>query len=705
MPHRLTRLFKPRSVAVVGASESQPRSNSSVGAMLEAGLPLHLVNPNRATAYGRPTSPNLSAIDEPIDAVFVLTGAATAVEVTREAASLGVGGVVVIGAGFGEAGPDGAELERRLIDAAAGTPVLGPNCNGFINVISGARLSGAPRMPLVRGSLGFITHSGATIGPMGIAGVERGVGFSFLISTGNEAVVDVSECIDFLADDEATRAICLLIETIRRPQAFFESVRRALDAGKPVVALKNGRSRRGREIATSHTGALAGEAWVYESAFRQHGIGIARDLVDLADRMVLFGQLPSSRWPRARGLAIVSGSGGWAAMASDVCEEEGIALPALSALRDHVARVIPGVTTVNPLDLTGAAMTRPQIMESVLTDFAACPEVDTMVVLWPVVAETLQPGNAFVEPARTVAARTNKLVMVSSIEGGQLGPFASELIKEGIGVGRGLRSTMRAIETAGRFARDRERRRSVPAQVPTIAQPDGPPIASAAGPAQMFSDTMAMLCAAGIPIAPFRVFKATEPVIADGLEFDAPFVVKLADIPHRAQVNAVRQHVPAVELKRVADELRRLAAELGAPAEVVVQQQLKFDLELFMGAKIETDLGPIAACGLGGNLVELLGRVAGLLAPFTPGDADHLLAELDERGIFAAAQTRRGWDRSELASIFVKVGGLAAGAQAWMSSLDINPLGFGADGFMAVDGLCILRTPALKNALIQRSTV
>jgi acyl-CoA synthetase (NDP forming) len=212
MAHRLSRLFQPRTVAVVGASENQPRSNTSVGAMLEAGLRLHLINPNRATVYGRSTHPNLSAIGEPIDAVFVLTGAATAVEVVREAARLGVGGVVVIGAGFQEAGPEGAALERRLIDAAASTPVLGPNCNGFINVISGARLSGAPRMPLTQGGLGFVTHSGATIGPTGIAGVERGIGFSYLISTGNEAVVDISECIDFLAHDQGTRAICLLIE-------------------------------------------------------------------------------------------------------------------------------------------------------------------------------------------------------------------------------------------------------------------------------------------------------------------------------------------------------------------------------------------------------------------------------------------------------------------------------------------------------------
>ena len=698
MPHRLNRLFRPRNVAVVGASENQARSNSSVNAMLEAGVRLHLVNPNRPTAYGRPTCPSLSAIGEPLDAALILTGAATAVDVTREAASLDVGGVVVIGAGFREAGAEGAAREQSLIDAAAGMPLLGPNCNGFINVVNGARLSGAPRMPLARGRLGFVTHSGATIGPMGIAGAERGVGFSFLISTGNEAVVEMSECIDFLAQDQDTQAICLLVETIRRPSAFFEAVRRAQEAGKPIVALKNGRSRRGREIATSHTGAVTDEAWIYEAAFKQHGIAVARDLVELMDRAVLFDQIPPSRWPAARGLAVVSGSGGWAAMAGDLCEEENLALPALSALRDRVARVIPGVATVNPLDLTGAAMTNPQIMESVLEDFAGCPEVDAMMVLWPVVAETLRAGNAFVEPARKTAALTDKLVIVSSIEGGQLGPFADHLIKEGIAVGRGLRSTLRALKTTGDFVRRRARKRDAPAECAALPYPDASAIASSAGPMLPFSETMAMLHRAGIPVAPFRIIRAGEPLTADGLEFKPPFVVKLADVPHRTQMDAVRLRVQAAELVQVAAELRILAARHNVPSDIVVQPQLGFDAELFMGVKADTALGPIAVCGLGGILVELLRSIGGLRAPFTPGDAEDLLAELEDNGIFAAAQTRPRWDRSELADILVKVGRLGAGAQAWMSSLDINPLGFGTQGFIAVDGLCILKGQLTKSS-------
>ncbi|HTW87063.1 MAG TPA: acetate--CoA ligase family protein, partial [Candidatus Binataceae bacterium] len=527
---------------------------------------------------------------------------------------------------------------------------------------------------------------------------ERGIGFSFLISTGNEAVVDISECIDFLAQDQDTQAICLLVETIRRPQAFFESARRAQEAGKPIVALKNGRSRRGREIATSHTGAMTDEAWIYEAAFKQYGIAIARDLVELMDRVVLFDQIPPARWPAARGLAVVSGSGGWAAMAGDLCEEEKLALPVLSSLHDRIARVIPEVATVNPLDLTGAAMTRPQILESVLEDFAGCPEVDAMVVLWPVVAETLRAGNAFVEPARKIVALTDKLVMISSIEGGQPGPFAGELIKEGIGVGRGLRSTLRAIKTTGDFVRHRARQYDAPAECPALPHPDASAIASPAGPMLSFSDTMAMLAEAGIPIAPFVVIKGGAPVAADAVEFNPPFVVKLADVPHRTQIDAVRQWVPAADLARVISELRLLAAHYGSPADIVVQPQLKFDAELFMGVKTDTALGPIAVCGVGGILVEFLKTIAGLLAPFTLRDAEDLLAELEDTGMFAAGQTKRRWERSELADILVKVGHLGVGARAWMSSLDINPLGFGANGFVAVDGLCILRTPSRETA-------
>jgi acyl-CoA synthetase (NDP forming) len=343
-------------------------------------------------------------------------------------------------------------------------------------------------------------------------------------------------------------------------------------------------------------------------------------------------------------------------------------------------------------------MTHPQILESVLEDFASCSEVDAMVVLWPVVAETLRAGNAFVEPARRTAALTDKLVIVSSIEGGQLGPFADQLIKEGIGIGRGLRSTLRAIKTTGDFVRHRDRKRNATAECPALPHPDAAAIVSSAGPLLSFSDTMAMLRGAGIPVAPFRVIKGGEPVAAEVLEFEPPFVVKLADVPHRTQIDAVRQWVQAPELARVASELRILAAHHGAPSDIVVQPQLKFDAELFMGVKADTPLGPIAVCGLGGILVELLQSIAGLLAPFTLRDAEDLLAELEDTGMFAGAQTKRRWDRSELADILVKVGRLGAGARAWMSSLDINPLGFGVQGFMAVDGLCILKTPTGETA-------
>ena len=198
-----------------------------------------------------------------------------------------------------------------------------------------------------------ITHSGALIGSFGAAGHIRRVGFSRLISTGNEASLDMSDALDFLVEDPDTRVICLAVESVRRPQAFLEAVNRAIAAGKPVIALKLGRSRQGRAIAQSHTGAISGDAWAFEAICRQHGVEIAHDLTELIDRAICFEQLPAAKWSPLEGLAIVTASGGGAGMASDFCEDMDIGLPALDCIAGQVSEVVPGVQVVNPLDMTG----------------------------------------------------------------------------------------------------------------------------------------------------------------------------------------------------------------------------------------------------------------------------------------------------------------------------------------------------------------
>jgi acyl-CoA synthetase (NDP forming) len=684
---QLTRFLRPQTVAIVGASERQARSNNAVGAMREAGVELFFVNPTRPEVYGAPSHASVSAIGRPVDAVLSLVNAPLAVETVADARAAGAGGVVVIAGGFAEAGGDGVELQQRLADARGDMPVLGPNCNGFVRPETGARLSGAPRLPFPQGSVGVVTHSGALLGALGLAAHERGIGYSSLISTGNEMDLDIADCLDFLVDDDQTAVIGLVIETLRSPGRFFAAARRAQAAGKPIVALKLGRSPRGAEIATSHTGALAGEPWVYEAVFRQHGIISAGDLVDLLDRLALLAQLPRSRWTPVDGLAVVSLSGGMTAMASDVCAEEGVVLPALTELREEVNAVIPDRTTVNPLDMTGFAMGRQDVVEQLLLIFAASPSVDALAVQWFVDAAAEGPGGAIIDAAVNVAARIDKPVILSSVEDGHLGPWARALPGRGVAVGRGLRATVRGLATMREHLR--APRPTPHPSVRAVARPRDHVIASAAGPMLSFGAAMELLRTASIPVAPYAILDAdAEPAPP---EFDGPYVVKLADVPHRTDIGAVRLGVTADQLDETVGDLRALAHRRSLPATVVIQPMIALHGEALLGIQADSQLGALAVCGVGGIFVELLHTVGGALAPVSLADAHRALDALAPAGVFDGQRGGQAWDRDALADLFVAIGRLAEATSGWLASLDVNPLAVTADGFVALDGLCLLR--------------
>lgn len=691
----LQRFFKPRTVAIVGATDSQPRTHSALEAMKNTAIDVFLVNPNRSTVANRPTVPNLASIPAPVDAVFSLVGPRASVEIVREARAARAGGVVVNAGGFAEAGSEGVLLQQALQKAAGDMPLLGPNCNGFLDLASGATVSGRPLLPCHAGTVGFVTQSGAMIGAMGLAGVQRGFGFSSMISTGNECCIDIADCLEFLADDEETQAICLVVESVRRPQAFFEAVAHALAVGKPVLALKLGRSQRGREIASSHTGALVGDAWAYESAFRQHGILLAQDLADLADRAMFFGQLPASRWTAADRVSIISLSGGSATLAGDICADEGLMLPRLNGLQSDLSTLIPGIATPNPIDLTGLVMGRPDLANAALSAIARCDEVDALVVQWFLEEEAYKPGATLIEAARNAGEASGKLVVIAALEDGALGDWARKLPATGVAAGRGMRATVRALQALQGFSKNRSQSRARKSGAPAsrLERP-AQVVNSSAGPMLSFGDSMALLASVGIPTAS-HVLIGPDDSVSVPRQLGTAFVVKLADVPHRTDIDGVALSVRPEELPATVERLRSLANSLAVPASIVVQPMIDFDGEAFIGVKGSADLGPMVVFGLGGIFVEVLKKVSGRLAPLARDDALAILSDFDDSHVFAGFRGRRPWPKNDLAEILLKVSDLALRSESWLSSLDINPLLYGPAGFVAVDAL-FLTHPTTK---------
>lgn len=502
----------------------------------------------------------------------------------------------------------------------------------------------------------------------------------------------MAEAIDFLATDDSTSAICLLIETIRNPQAFWAAVDRAISAGKPVLALKNGRSARGSSIARSHTGAVTGEAWAYAAALRQHGVILADDLVDLADRAVLFDQIPRERWSKVDGLAVLSGSGGWVTMASDVCAEEGIELPALESLRNEVSEVVPGVGVVNPLDLTGRAMTDRRVMESALDIFTRSDEVDTVLLQSTLSDEARAVLSTFAAPALDVAPTTNKLLLVGSIEGGPIGSALAPYTENGIGVTRGLRATVRALASMSDFMRYTPTEKLAAEATEPIPGPPGRVLKHpAAGTLLDFASTMQLLTAFGIKVAD-HLFVHPGTIEIPRPMFAPPYVVKLADVPHRTDIGAVRLNVDDEKLQEAINDLRALAHLHGESAMVVIQRQTVVEGELLVGVTTDSGLGPLVVCGPGGVLVEVLNRVSGRLAPFGNAEAHRLLADIDGGGILDGPRGSLPWPREELASTLSSMSQLAAACAPWLESLDVNPLALTANGIVALDGLVLVRS-------------
>src|SRR4051794_4769872 len=378
----LDRTLNPRTVAIVGVSETSIFA-AGVRRSMAADAEFFFVHPKASSVYGLETYPDLRSLGRPVDAVYSGVGAERTVEVVEQAAELGAGGVITIAGGFAELGARGRPLQERMQAAArgAGMHVVGPNGVGMMNVPRKLDLTMLAPFERRVGGLSAATHSGAMIEAIAASAWRAGgVGLNLLVSAGNEAVTDLADYLDYFADDPATRGIALAIEKIRRPDEFFAAARRCLELGKPVVALKLGRSERAQRMAASHTGTLTGDSWVYDVAMKQAGILPAYDIDDLVDRVQFLEQLPRERWTPVRGLAVLTATGGFAQLASDLADVEHVDIPEVESLRPFVEENIPGGTVPNPLDATGFVGSIPGLMEKICVEYANTPELDAF--LW-----------------------------------------------------------------------------------------------------------------------------------------------------------------------------------------------------------------------------------------------------------------------------------------------------------------------------------
>jgi acyl-CoA synthetase (NDP forming) len=381
---RLASLLSPRSVALVGATDRSGFSRIAHDNLVSFGLAdrVHLVSRRGGRVHGRATVTSCTQIGRPVDIAFLMVPQQGMRAALADAAAAGIRNAAVLSSGFADAGEQGrrAQAELAAFAASAGMLLLGPNHLGFANIVEQIPVTAIPGLPRTAGPVALVSQSGMAASAMLDFATMTGVGLSHVVTVGNEAMITAGHVLDHLAGDPHTRAVALLMETVRDPAVFAAAARRAAAAGTAVVVLKTGRSEASARAAAAHSGAVTGDDAQAGALF--DALGVIRvtsieDLVLTAGAAARLGRLARP------GIGVVSISGGACDMIADHAADAGAPLPGLApATRRALAGIMPGFGTVaNPLDITGAAVIDPGLFTAAIEIMAADPAIGVVVVI------------------------------------------------------------------------------------------------------------------------------------------------------------------------------------------------------------------------------------------------------------------------------------------------------------------------------------
>jgi acyl-CoA synthetase (NDP forming) len=675
-------LFHPASIALVGATDKSGWSRNTFDNLHNHGFAgaVHLVNPRTDVVHGQRAHRSLTAIGEPVDLAYVMVPTHAVLPVLREGAALGIRNYVVLTAGFGETGAEGGSLEREVVEfaAASGLTLLGPNGNGYINAAANVIPYGLPVMSLVRGSVGIVLQSGALASSILSFAQARNVGVSLLTSMGNEAVVSVTDVMEYLVDDPDTTVIALFLESVRRPAEFARVARRAAAAGKPVVALKIGSSQLASRTARAHTGALVGDDSVIDAAFRQFGVLRVRSLEDL---VITAGLLASSAPLSGRRIGVVTPSGGASEIIADRAEQEGLVLPEFAPETVAGLRaILPEFATIqNPLDVTGYVVVDRTLLGRALSVVAADPGIDEVMLLSDLPRFAPPDPELAIEYFRATGAlirRSPRPVIVVSNVLTDVSEFARTVQQE-TGyphVVGGIEHGVSAIGAAIRWAETaRSVRERVPAHVPGPVQLPGRPTGIWAE-----HQAAALLAGNGIPVVPSASADDEDAAVAAANRFGYPVVLKAAadGLAHKSDIGGVRLGLSTEEAVRIAHrEVTALLRDSGATGiSTLVQPQRSGGIELLVGVVRDPSWGLVMAVGLGGVWVEVLRDTAQRLLPVTEADIRSALGELRGAALLRGARGARPADVDAVVAVVARIAELAGSLEDSLEALEVNPL-------------------------------
>jgi acetate---CoA ligase (ADP-forming) len=696
------KMLNPRSIAIVGATPRMQYGGRMLAAALKAKdrVRVYAVNPRYDEIMGIKSYPSVTDLPEAPDVVGVVVPYDQVLDVLRDSHRKGAGSAIVISAGFAERGVDDRrDLQGELAEfaRASGMRISGPNCLGLANVKDDIWPTSSSRGASgLTGPIGLVCQSGATaFGPFLVRAVENGIGFSYIISTGNEADLDFADFARYLLDDPDTRVIAGFVEGFKRADKFLEVARLAAERGKPIVLIKIGRSELGARAASSHTAALTGTDARYDAIFAQYGVIRVQNYDELLEVAQLLAYTPK---PTVPGLAVVSHSGGVSSLTADMCGQAGLDLPPLGeAACDGINAILKGFGwAANPADVTGFANSEsfPPIMEHMIGD----PRMGTLVVA---------SAGADAQAQQVINQRDRSDKGVVFLWTG------SRDAKAGLGMLRTARipvfytpdSLARGLQSRLIYHSWREHRLAdgfATAPPRSAAQDEAIAQALRLGrPALSESESKQLLAAWGVRSARERMATSADAAVEAAEQLGYPVALKVdsPDILHKTEAGVVRLNL------RDAAQVRSACAEVLANAKshapqaaitgVSVQEMVADGVEVIVGVSCDPQLGPVLLFGTGGVMVEVFNDVALRRCPITRHEAQAMIAEVKGARLLQGFRGRPAADLEALADTLVRVSHFAMHMDGHLAELDVNPLMVlpAGQGVKAVDALVVLQDP------------
>lgn len=644
---------------------------------------IYPINPSREHVQGLPAYASLAQLPETPDmAIIALAGPAVSASI-QACAEQGVGVAVIMSSGFAEAGDEGKEAQRRLLETAAraGMRLIGPNSQGTADFHRGTVANFSTmfkQLPPQDGPVAVISQSGATSAALYTLLREQDIGVRYVMATGNEADVTVSELAYAALEDPALKVLVLYMESIKDPETLIKAAALARERGVPIIAIKAGRSKKGAMAAQSHTGALSGEDDVIDAFLRQHGIWRASDLHEVAQTLPLYLKEPAHI---GRKLVVISNSGSSCVMSADLADTLALPLAELSAATQSgvAAALASYATSTNPIDLTATLMSNSALLKDVFDTLQQDDEAQTLLVSLPVAGEGYDL-DLMAEHIAAFEMESRRMVMVSSTLESILAPFR----RRGIVTFKGEPQALRAIDQITRHHALLQREPARAQEAPLIILPAG------GGTFLSEADSLTALAAAGLPVVSHTVCNTVQDAIAAWKATGGPVVLKACSdkLPHKSEYGLVFLNLNTeASIQAAAKQCEETMQAMGIRPGYVVSPMEVGRWEMALGAKNDPNYGPVIMLSDGGKYIESMPDYCLLMPPFSVEDVRQAIAGLRIAPVFAGARGEPPIAIEPLADIAIRLSSLMLRNEDVIASVDLNPVLLCSDKLVVLDAL------------------